>query len=172
MCGFFKVPGSNWITEDEHYKKKVEWTMIMATKCAVWAHTNLSPYLEYVDHSHTFRVKFLKTNGWTGLCVSNLSKYWSSRTQKCQVVTAISRVTSSSWYMFVYLILWCYLQCIWRFTLHCPLKATRARISTASKLAEMYHQGGSKRDDELSAEQLRARYGIAKNSKYCLIIII
>lgn len=73
---FFKVPGSNWITEDEHYKKKVEWTMIMATKCAVWAHTNLSPYLEYVDHSHTLRVKFLKTNGDLFLCVSNLSKYW------------------------------------------------------------------------------------------------
>ena len=36
---------------------------------------------------------------------------------------------------------------------------------SASELRKRYHKGGTAGDDELTASQLRARHGIAPNSK-------
>lgn len=36
---------------------------------------------------------------------------------------------------------------------------------SAAELRQRYHRGGTARDDELSAKQLKARYGIASNTK-------
>jgi hypothetical protein len=36
---------------------------------------------------------------------------------------------------------------------------------SASELRQRYHKGGTAGDDELTASQLRARHGIAPNSK-------
>ena len=42
---------------------------------------------------------------------------------------------------------------------------------SASELRQRYHRGGTLRDDELSAQQLRARHGIPSNkSGNCLKI--